>query len=75
MKRKIVSILMIIAAVISLAACGSKETTFECDMCFKTVTGEKHIVKNSGYAGNATFCDDCYEKYLKFKEEAKDIFN
>ena len=59
MKRIISLLLVVVAMVCMLTACSK----FECAMCEKEKTGEKHEIEFLGE--KAEICDDCYEAYEK----------
>lgn len=55
MKKKITAVLLTVATVLSLTACGK----FTCDMCGQEKSGKKHTESLLGQ--EITICDDCYK--------------
>lgn len=57
--KKITAVLLLAAAVLSLASCGGK---FTCDGCETEKVGKAHEIKIIG-GTEITMCDDCYAEY------------
>lgn len=55
MKKKIIALLLTVATVVSLTACGAP---FTCDLCGEEKTGKKYTEEILGQ--KITYCQDCY---------------
>ena len=66
MKKIVIALLLVVALVVSLAACGEK---FVCDLCDEEKTSTKHEMELLGE--KIVYCDDCAEEL----EELGDAFD
>lgn len=60
MKRKISFLLLIVAVVMSLTACGK----FTCDFCGEEKSGKNH--KSNMMGEDVVICQDCYNEMQGF---------
>ncbi len=57
MKKKILTAVLMLGMIVSLAGCGKK---FTCDLCGEEKTGKSHTQKILGE--KVLICDDCYKE-------------
>ena len=70
MKKKIMALLVTVAVVLSLTACGK---AFECDICGEEKTGKSY--KGTIFGEEVTYCKDCRDGFEELEKELKDLFN
>ncbi len=58
--KKIICLLLVVLTMCTLIAACSKNETFTCDVCGKTVTGHKNTATIEGETG--VYCDDCKDE-------------
>lgn len=69
MRKKVSVLLLTVAAVLSLTACGGK---FTCDNCKEEKSGKSYRVTIFGE--EMTFCKDCKKEWDEVQKELKNMF-
>lgn len=68
MRKKITVLLLTVATVLSLTACGK----FTCDNCGEEKSGKSYKVKVA--SEEVTLCKDCKKEWDEFQKELKNMF-
>ncbi len=64
MKKKLIALLMVVAAAASLTACGEP---FTCDICGEEKTGKSYTETVMG--AEITYCRDCHDELEELSKE------
>ena len=67
MKKIVIALLLVVALVATLTACG----TFKCDICGEEKSGSKHTEEILGE--EVVICSDCYEEMEELGDDLEDL--